>query len=147
MSLGGEGEGVGVVVDGFIPPSDPTLTPGGPLPPASAFLTLALVSPIRPSCDCFALSDVSTLRYFILFLISCGLICRETHAERPCPLIQQSGRGSALISPQTSPPPIHPPLSNRISTVFGPQCLSSNTGRGFGRGGGGGGGGCGRISI
>lgn len=141
MSLGGEGEGVGVGLDGFIPPSDPTLTPGGPLPPASAFLTLALVSPIRPSCDCFALSDVSTLRYFILFLISCGLICRETHAERPCPLTQQSGRGSALISPQN--PPHSPPLSNRISTVFGPQCLSSNTGRGFG----GSGGGCGRISI
>lgn len=49
--------------------------------------------------------------------------------------------------PYLPAPPLPPPLSNKISTVFGPQCLSSNTGGGFGRGGGGGGSGWGRISI
>lgn len=53
----------------------------------------------------------------------------EIKTLSPAPLIQQSGWENALIFGSPTP------LSNRISTVFGPQWLSSYTGRGFGKGG------------
>lgn len=73
------------------------------------------------------LSDMTFYFSFLMHMEICGEMPITVLAYRlPAPLIQQSGRENALISP-------HPhPLSNRISTVFGPQWLSSLSGRGLG---------------